>query len=166
MLILLVCTLVACEEDTMHNPVPKYPVGFRINTKMGMYVLLDPANNINTGTWLIGDPISGYFTLHTPQEEHKLPLTPSDVCGYGGVLVYVDNNAQYCAFNLCCPNCYLPTNNPPIRVAVEGIFAVCPECGEHYDLSFGYAIPTKGIAKYPLLRYSTIYANDVLTVRN
>ena len=154
MLILLVCTLVACEEDTMHNPVPKYPVGFRINTKMGMYVHFRPDN---VGTWLILNKEG--FTLSNGQH---LPSTPSDAMGYSGVLVYINNNAEYCAFDLCCPHCLL--RDKPVYV--DGFFAICPTCEEHFDLSFGYAIPTKGIAKYALLRYHTTYIDDVLTVRN
>ena len=30
---------------------------------------------------------------------------------------------------------------------MDGIYAVCPKCGEKYDIGSGYAMPQKGISK-------------------
>jgi hypothetical protein len=57
---------------------------------------------------------------------------------------------------LCCPNCLL--KHKPV-VVDGGLFAVCPVCTEAYDLSYGFANPTKGITKYPLKKYRTIFNN-------
>jgi nitrite reductase/ring-hydroxylating ferredoxin subunit len=65
-------------------------------------------------------------------------------------------DGHYHAADLCCPNCVNKTK----PVEVDGLYAVCPICGEAFDLSYGYAFPTKGITKYPLRQYQAIYNNS------
>ena len=65
-------------------------------------------------------------------------------------------DGHYHAADMCCPNCVNKTK----PVEVDGLYAVCPICGEAFDLSYGYAFPTKGITKYPLRQYQAIYNNS------
>lgn len=158
LIIVVLLTLTACEDTTFRSSVPSYPVGFTINMNMGMYVLFKP-NNV--GAYLIVNR-DGFWLYNGGHEPQHLPRTDFEAYGYAGVLVYVTNYEQYAAFDLCCPHC-LAKDHP---VVVDGIFATCPLCGESYDLSFGYATPTKGIAKEALRKYTALYSGERLTVRN
>jgi nitrite reductase/ring-hydroxylating ferredoxin subunit len=71
----------------------------------------------------------------------------------GEAWIAMDGN--YYAADLCCPNCVMKK-----PVEIDGLYAVCPKCGEHYDLSYGYAFPTKGFTQYPLRKYPTILYNN------
>ena len=75
-------------------------------------------------------------------------------------------DGHYHAADMCCPNCVNKTK----PVEVDGLYAVCPICGEAFDLSYGYAFPTKGITKYPLRQYQAIlnnsYAGYTLRITN
>jgi hypothetical protein len=42
---------------------------------------------------------------------------------------------------------------------VDGLYAICPLCEEEFDLSYGYAIPTKGKTKEAMKKYNTSYRN-------
>jgi nitrite reductase/ring-hydroxylating ferredoxin subunit len=66
--------------------------------------------------------------------------------GYSGLLIWIGMDGHYHAADLCCPNCLIKTK--PVKV--DGIYAVCPTCEETYDISYGYAFPTKGKTKFPL----------------
>ena len=37
------------------------------------------------------------------------------------------------------------------------MFAICPVCGEEYDIYSGNGVPTHGIGNEPLKRYTTTY---------
>jgi nitrite reductase/ring-hydroxylating ferredoxin subunit len=65
-------------------------------------------------------------------------------------------DGHYHAADLCCPNC-LKRNKP---VEVDGLFAVCPLCDEHFDLSYGYAFPTKGKTDESLKKYQVLLNNN------
>ena len=86
--------------------------------------------------------------------------------GYAGLLIWTAMDGHYHAADLCCPNC-LKRNKP---VEVDGLFAVCPLCEEHFDLSYGYAFPTKGKTDEPLKKYQVRLNNTatgkVLCVTN
>jgi hypothetical protein len=77
--------------------------------------------------------------------------------GYAGLIVWIGMDGQYHAADLCCPNCLL--KNKPVEV--DGFYAICPKCEEHYDLSYGYANPTKGMTKFGLKMYQTILSNSM-----
>ena len=85
--------------------------------------------------------------------EFVVPRFPTERVGYAGVLLFVNFNEQYSAFDLCCPHC-VERYHP---IEVNGMFAVCPVCGEEYDLSYGYGVPTQGIAKNYLKTYKCNY---------
>jgi hypothetical protein len=44
-------------------------------------------------------------------------------------------------------------------MVVDGLYAVCETCGEEFDLSYGYGVPTKGITREPMKMYHTSYRN-------
>lgn len=132
-IILLVAVLGACETPSIVNPVPNYPVSLELN--------------------ILGE--FPHFTMSNigAHMEFVTPRYPNERVGYSGVLVFVNFNEQYSAFDLCCPHCverYVP-------IEVEGMFATCPVCGEEYDLSYGYGVPTKGIAQNYLKAYKWNY---------
>lgn len=77
----------------------------------------------------------------------------TEAVGYGGLLLYIGLDSQYHAFDMACPACL----NPKKPIQPDGIYAVCPLCYEHYDISYGVGSPTKGIAREPLRHYSTSY---------
>ena len=102
-------------------------------------------------------PDNGFQTL-----EFREKRFAQDLIGYAGLLVWVDMEGKYNACDLCCPNC-LDVKRP---VETDGIWAVCPVCGEKYDLSYGFAVPTEGRTRQSLRRYTARYGSGVLHIRN
>lgn len=151
-LLCLLC-LYGCEGTTYRSSVPNRPVQLSVNTEAGIYVHFVP-DNINS--FMIVNEKGYQFN------GQSLPVTDVDYYGYAGVVIYIDNNRQYSAFDLCCPHCV--KQSKPCEV--DGIYAICPICGEHYDLSFGFATPVKGISTEALRKYTTFYTNHRLTVHD
>lgn len=135
----LLC-LTACERQT--NPVPNYPVYLDLDIP-ALYPHFVPDN--------------GFQTLSFTQKRYEYELI-----GYAGVLVWVAMDGRYYAADLCCGYC-LDRQHP---VQIDGIFAVCPTCGEQYDLSYGLANPLKGKAKRNLRHFGTRLAGPILQIRN
>ncbi len=140
-LTILLVLLSAC-ENTQRCDVPSYPVMFTMNI-LSEYPHFVPDN--------------GYQTLTFTQKRYA-----RDLIGYAGLLVWVDMEGKYNACDMCCPHCLDPQN----PVYVDGIWAVCPACDEHFDLSYGLAIPTKGVTRQALRRFSVINRGGTLTIRN
>ena len=130
----------SCEKQT--NPVPSYPVYLDLNIP-AVYPHFVPDN--------------GFQTLSFTQKTYEYELL-----GYAGVLVWVGMDGHYYASDLCCSYC-LDRQHPVIP---DGIFAVCPTCGEEYDLSYGLANPMKGLARQPLRRFGTRFTGTTLQIRN
>ena len=90
----------------------------------------------------------------------------NEFIGYAGLLIWVSMDHAYHAADLCCPYC-VKRNKP---LTVDGMFAVCELCGEHYDISLGFGFPTKGITDEPLKQYNTSLiigaAEKKLRIRN
>ena len=129
----LLLSLASCESPSIVNPVPNYPVSMELNI-LGEFPNFTTANIGASMTFLA-------------------PRFPTERVGYAGLLLFVNFNEQYSAFDLCCPHCV--NRNHPIEV--NGIFADCPVCGESYDLSYGLGVPTKNIAKNYLKTYKCNY---------
>lgn len=129
-----------CKDTTFKSSVPSFPVYLQLNI-LAEYPHFQPTN---TGQYLV----------------FKEPRFLTDAVGYGGVLIYIAMDANYHAYDLTCPHCL----NPKTGVKVDGMFAVCPDCGECYDLSFGYATPTKGKSNEALRQYSAVYYAPYLTI--
>ena len=128
--------MAGCENSTFQNSVPAYPVHVVIDTRMGDFVHFQREI---VGDYVIVTP-SGYFH----KDKLVQPLLATDRCGYGGVIVYVSMLQDYCAFDLACPNCAQKSLCRPCLI--DGLYGVCPECGEQYDISSGTAAPQRGIA--------------------
>ena len=47
---------------------------------------------------------------------------------------------------------------------MDGIYAICPRCGELFDIASGYAMPQKGISKEALRSLNIIASDDKLTI--
>ena len=47
---------------------------------------------------------------------------------------------------------------------MDGIYAICPRCCEHYDIASVYAMPQKGISKEALRALNIIATEDKLTI--
>lgn len=150
-LCLLLC---ACKDTTYRSSVPSYPVSIRIDTRVGIFVHFIPTNSY---AYTIVDADGYHFDGQT-QARKAL----NDAYGYAGVVIFIDGNGQYTSYDLCCPVC-LKRDKP---VEIDGFFAICPTCGEEYDLSGGIGVPTKGIAGESLRRYTTIYSGNIITVYN
>ena len=136
--IIAVCS--GCKNSKVNNnAVPNAPVYLVINIKAEYpHFTTD-----NIGQMLIFD--------------HKRYET--DYIGYAGILLYIPMDAQYHAYDLACPNCLN-------RVVADGFIAECDNCGEQYDLSYGYATPQNGIGKMPMKQYRCQYDGTKLIVKN
>ena len=131
-IIVLICTcIMGCENVNRRSPIPYVPVNYTLYiTREHPHFVVD----------------NGYNTMTITQTKFE-----REYIGYAGLLIWVGMDSHYHAADLCCPNCV--KKNKPIEV--DGLYAICPICDEHYDLSFGFPIPTKGIAKDPLRTYQT-----------
>ena len=150
---ILAVVLTSCEKTKWRSSVPTYPVHFSINTNAGDFVHFKP-ESFNEYVTLTED---GYF--YNGRFVMARPVT--DAYGYAGTVVYVSLNG-YDAYDLACPYC--AARGQRHACDIDGIFAVCPDCGEHYDLGSGTAAPQKGIADEMLRRYQLIYSDGKITV--
>ena len=128
--------LLGCEDFNNQNPVPYVPVSYTLKiTEEYPHFMID----------------NGYQTMTITKPRYNY-----EYIGYCGLLIWIGMDGHYHAADMCCPNCVNKTK----PVEVDGLYAVCPICGEAFDLSYGYAFPTKGITKYPLRQYQAIYNNS------
>ena len=155
LIIVAICLVCASCDGPMNNSVPVYPVHLEINTKT-VFIDFTPQN------------LNAYITVdrdgYKENGVRKLPVTAMDAWGYGGVVVYV-SMVGYVAFDLACPHCAAEGRRSPCEM--HGINAVCPHCGEEYEVASGYAFPTKGISKEAMRRLNTYvtYNGDIIQVR-
>jgi nitrite reductase/ring-hydroxylating ferredoxin subunit len=126
-------------------------VRLTINTRLGQFVHFVPEA---TYDYITVDR-QGYH-----YHDYTQALAATDMIGYAGVIVYIDGSCRYNAFDMCCPHCL----DPKHPVEMDGFFAVCPICGEQYDMSWGLAVPTQHIATEALRRYPVIQSNGKLTI--
>jgi len=145
--------LASCEGSNFSSSVPAYPVRVSIDTKMGEFVHFQPTS---TGAYVVANK-DGYFL----NDKYVLPFPVTDAYGYGGVVVYVDLFG-YSAYDLACPYCASHGLKQPC--VIDGAFAVCPNCGEEYDLLSGAATPQKGHIHEPLRQLNILNADGKLTV--
>lgn len=145
--------LVACEGTTFQSSVPAYPVRIIIDTKLGAFVHFQPTA-LNSHIVVNRD---GYVF----DEQYVMPLGAMDMYGYGGVVAYVSLYG-YDAYDLACPHC--AEQGYCRACTIDGIYAVCPECGEQYDLGSGYALPQKGLSREALRRLNLISSDGKLTI--
>ena len=133
----LIFILLSCEDTNNMNPVSYVPVNYTLNiTQEYPHFVVDNGYNVMTITKTRFD---------------------REYIGYAGLIVWIGMDGQYHAADLCCPHCLL--KHKPVEV--DGFYAICPKCEEHYDLSYGYANPTKGMTKFGLKMYRTILNNSM-----
>lgn len=150
---LLSLFLLSCHDTTFQSSVPAYPVRVSIDTKQGAFVHFQPTA-FNSYVAVNRD---GYFL----DGQYVLPLGATDMYGYGGIVIFVSLYG-YDAYDLACPYCALHGLKRPCTI--NGFYAECDECGEHYDLASGYALPTQSISHESLRRLNVINSDGKLTV--
>ena len=133
---LIGCMLLGCDNFNNLNPVPSVPVSYTLKiTSEYPHFVVD----------------NGYQTMTITQTKFE-----REYLGYAGLLIWIGMDGHYHAADMCCPNCLIKTK----PVEIDGIYAICPTCEEAFDLSYGYAFPTKGKTKHPMRHYQTIYNNS------
>jgi nitrite reductase/ring-hydroxylating ferredoxin subunit len=81
---------------------------------------------------------------------------------YNGIIVYRATLDEFYAYDRTCPHDFA-VNGKSIKLNIDGIFAVCPECGTNYALpSFG--TPYSGVGKYPLKNYKATFNGQIVHV--
>lgn len=147
--LLMVATLSSC-DSVDDERVPDYPV----------------AINLSTPDLWTTYGVSGYgqyrMFIKALGEPRNFPFVSNTATGFGGVLLvngfnpYTLEAAVPLAYDLSCP----VERKADVRVRMQNDgtlpFAVCPECGSHYDVVEQGGAPTEGPAKqkrYGLRRY-------------
>ena len=144
--------LSGCENTTWQSSVPTYPVHAVIDTR-AVFIDFTPENT------------NAYITVNAEGYKENgrfvLPVTVSDAWGYGGLVAYVSMNG-YVAYDLACPYCAARGKKRPCTM--DGMYAVCPECGEQYEIGSGYAVPQKGISHEALRQYNVLVSDGKITI--
>ncbi len=81
-----------------------------------------------------------------------------------GIIIYRADLYQFYAFDRTCPHDYAE-NGLSVKVNIDGIYAVCPQCSTYYALPAG-GMPSSGPGRYPLKNYRTAFSGSVLHVWN
>ena len=149
----LITLLTSCEDTTFRSSVPTYPVRVVIDTRIGEFVHFQPTS---LGSHVVVNK-DGYFL----DDRWVNAVSAMDAWGYGGILVYI-SSMGYDAYDLACPYC--ASRGLCRTCLVDGANAVCPECGEEYDLMSGLANPRQGIAHETLRRMNLINSDGRITV--
>jgi len=151
--------ITACEKEKCD--VPSYPVQFQINLLEYPYATrFDPGVSMQTVA----------ITLHTesrlrldfPAETIYINRNAGDYVGYAGMVVWSDMYSQIHAADLCCPHCL----DPNFPIEVDGGMAICPLCGECFDLMSGYATPTKGVTSQRLRIFKVSVSGYHISIHN
>ena len=81
-----------------------------------------------------------------------------------GIIIYRCLPEEFNAFDRTCPHDW-EINNRSIKVNIDFIDAICPDCSTHYALS-SFGTPTSGPGRYPLKNYKTLFDGRYLKVWN
>lgn len=133
--IILLLLFTSCEDVNRRSSVPNMPVNYTL------YITREHPHFVVE---------NGYQTMAITQKQFL-----DEYIGYAGLLIWVGMDNAYHAADLCCPYC-VQRHKP---LTIDGFYAVCQLCGEHYDISYGIGYPTKGVTKEPLKLYNTSYRN-------
>ncbi len=157
--LLAICLLAGCEDTSFQSSVPAYPVHVEIDTRMGDFVHFQPSV---IGSYVVVDPTGYYY-----DGRFIRALSVTDHYGYAGVVVYVpiippSTGGEYCAHDMACPNC--AKKQLRRQCQIDGMKAVCPECNEQYDLSFGIGNPIQGISKESMRPLQVLNQGGKLTI--
>ena len=129
---LILMVLCSCDDTTYRSSVPAFPVRMELNI-WAEYPHFVQSNTLQ------------YLVFQKPRYEGV------DYVGYAGLLVHIGMDGAYHAYDLACPHCLSRDE----VIEPDALFAVCPVCGEEYDLSYGLGVPVKGISKEALRQYTT-----------
>ena len=132
---LLCCGLLVSCKQSQKTSIPSYPVHLVLNI------------TAEYPHFILG---SGFQTLTFTELKVE-----TDRIGYAGIVVSTGMDGNYHAHDMGCPRCL----NRKEPVEIVGMYAECPICHEQYDLSYGYALPTKGISREPLRKYTATYSS-------
>lgn len=132
--------LTACENVNRQSSVPNTPVNYTV------YITREHPHFVVA---------NGFQTMVVTEKRYL-----EEYIGYTGLLIWVGMDGAYHAADLCCPYC-VQRNRP---LTIDGIFAICKSCGEHYDISYGIGNPTKGVTNEPLKLYLTSLRNKTTGV--
>lgn len=158
---LCLLSLLACGCERQRSDVPSYPVQFEMDLQQYPYVTRFVAGG-GFQTVAITRTANDLLQLQFPNDTLTMVRREGDYVGYAGLLVWSDIESKFHAADLCCPHCL----NQAAPVQIDGAFAICPTCGETFDLMSGYALPTKGITKQTLRRFDIYYQNWKIIIRN
>jgi len=138
--LILITLLIApsgCEKD-QNSVIPDVYVNFYIDLTDPEFFDLNAITNhiiVTAATNNIGSAAAGFAG--------------------SGIIIYHAQPGEFFAFDRTCPHDYA-NGEVVIKVNVDGIYAVCPECETNYALpSFG--TPTSGPGRYPLKNYRTSF---------
>lgn len=134
-IIALLLVLSSCEDVNRRSSVPNMPVNYTV------YITREHPHFVVE---------NGFQTIAITQKQFL-----EQYIGYAGLLIWVGMDNAYHAADLCCPHC-VQRSKP---LTIDGLYAVCKICGEHYDISYGIGYPTKGVSKEALKLYNTVYRN-------
>ena len=136
----------SCNKDE-YDVIPDVTVDFYIDLNDPLFVNLGAIGNsvlIDAGTNNIGQFAAGFDG--------------------NGIIVYRAQLDEFLAYDRTCPHDYA-LNQSSIRINVDGIFAICPECESNYALP-GFGTPVSGPSKYPLKVYKTSFDGQYVYVYN
>ncbi len=143
----IICTgcllsFIGCEDTVYRSSVPTYPVEMRLNIA-GEYV-----------HFVVDNP-GQYLTFTKPR-------FPNEAIGFAGILVCTGYDRAYYAYDLACPNCLSQSQH----LEIDGMFAICPLCGEQYEFYNGIGNPTQGIVRENLRKYQTTISGNYLHIHH
>ncbi len=81
-----------------------------------------------------------------------------------GVIVY-NSGFGYFAYDRTCPYCY-KVSGLSVPVNIDGVYAVCPECGTSYAMPSSGTPTAAGPGRYPLKNYRTTQSGYSIHVWN
>ncbi len=142
---LTILALVSCNRKS-NDVIPDVYVDFRINLYDPQFVNLTAIGGaiaVDKNTNNIGYPAAGF--------------------NENGIIIYSGPDEFY-AYDRTCPHDYV-VNGKSIRVNIDFIQAVCPECATSYALS-ATGTPSSGIGRYPLKNYRTSFDGTWIRVWN
>jgi hypothetical protein len=111
-----------------------------------------------------------FYILTTPLSAAYVSASTNNIgpnaAGYdnNGIIVFRDGNDEFFAYDRTCPHDF-KVNNQSIRVNIDGIYAVCPQCGTTYGLPIN-GTPASGIGQYPLKNYKASFNGLIVHVWN
>lgn len=141
-------------DSTWKSSVPAYPVHIVIDTDRAEFVTFkDPGPTEYMVVNRDGFYLNGRFIR---------VADVTNACGYGGVVVYVNMFGSFDAYDLACPYCAQHGLQQPCTI--DGMYAVCPHCGEQYNLYSGTSAPQNGLSHEFMRRLKIINASGRITV--